>query len=279
MGKKYLIATACNKKYEEFLINHWLKSLKENVNLAEIDILVLDYGLTENAKNILKENSVIVEEATEFNGHINNLRFKELKKYLEANTKYEQLIFCDSGDIIFQSDILHLFKIENDKVRGVCEEISPNMDVLINNEKVKNADEIKSFLRGKRLINAGFVVYPSHKFINIVNEMFQKIIDPYAWGVDMILLNYFAYKYGFYELPTIYNFIPTTSTKKYFVKDGKFYLKDGTIIPIVHNAGGKKFLRPIRNFGYGKEYNQTRWLIVYLLKIFYKTLSFFRRNK
>jgi len=279
MGKKYLIATACNKKYEEFLINHWLKSLKENVNLAEIDILVLDYGLTENAKNILKENSVIVETATEFDGIVNNLRFKELKKYLEANTEYEQLVLCDSGDIIFQSDISHLFQIEKDKIRAVCEEISPNMDILIDNNKAKNASEIKNFLRGKKLINVGFCVYPSEKFIDIVNKMFEFVIDPYAWGLETILLNYFAYKYGFYELPTIYNFIPTTSTKKYFVKDGKFYLKDGTIIPVVHNAGGKKFLRPIRNFGYGKEYNQTRCLIVYLLRIFYKTLSFFRRNK
>jgi len=37
--KKCLIATACNQKYENFLINDWLKSLKENVDLKDIETL------------------------------------------------------------------------------------------------------------------------------------------------------------------------------------------------------------------------------------------------
>lgn len=279
MSKSYLIATACNQKYEDFLINHWLKSLKENVDLSNIDILVIDYGLSEDAKNKLKNEGVILYQAENKEGHINNLRFLELRNYLLKQSFYEQVVLCDSGDIIFQSDISQIFKIHPEKIKGVCEEISPNMDMILNDKNVLGANEIKKFLKGKKLINAGFIVYPTKKFNDIVQKMFDRIINKNAWGVDMVLLNYFIYQEDFFELPVIYNFIPTTSTQRYFVKDGKFYLKEGTLIPVVHNAGGKNIWRSIKNFGYGQEYNKPKIFTTVLLRGFYLTLKFIRRCK
>ncbi|MGB4752636.1 MAG: hypothetical protein WBH60_08400, partial [Fervidobacterium sp.] len=235
--KKCLIATACNQKYENFLINDWLKSLKENVDLEGIDILVMDYSLSADVCNVLRKEGVIVRKAVYTDGHINNMRFMELSEFLKSTTQYEQVILCDSGDIIFQSDISMLFELESEKIRAVCESISPNMDILVNDKVIDNATEIRGFLRDKKLINAGFVVYPSKVFIEICSNMFKIIKDRNAWGVDMLLLNYLAYKSGFYELHQKYNFIPTTSTLKYVIKDGKFYLSNGEIIPVVHNAG------------------------------------------
>lgn len=290
--KKYLIATACNQKYENFLINHWLKSLKENVKLDEIDIHIIDYGLTERAVQELRKNNVGVKQAQSASpeekifsfahGFINNLRFLELKNYLEENDKYEQVILCDSGDIIFQTDISHLFQIFPEKIKGVYEDISPNMDILVNDKNVVNSEEIKDYLKGKKFINAGFVVYPTAKFKIIVDEIFKLIKDKSAWGIDMVLINYVIYtkfSQDFHELPNIYNFIPTTSTKKYKVKNGTFYLEDGTLIPVVHNAGGKNVWRPIRNFGYGSNYNQPRIIIIWLLRTFYRTLKIVRKIK
>lgn len=275
--KKYLIATACNQKYENFLINDWLKSLKENVDLKGIDILVMDYGLSSDACNMLRKEGVIVRKAIHIDGHINNMRFFELSEFLKSNPQYEQVILCDSGDIIFQSDISMLFDMESDKIRGVCEDISQNMDVLITNKIIANATEVRNFLRDKKLINAGFVVYPSKTFIEIYSNMFKIITNKNAWGVDMLLLNYFAYKNGFYELDQKYNFIPTTSTLKYMIKDGKFYLSNGDIIPVVHNAGGKKIWRPIDDFGYGYGHNRPRPVVIFFLRAFYKSLSLFRK--
>jgi len=279
MSKSYLIATACNQKYEDFLINHWLKSLKENVDLSNIDILVIDYGLSDDAKKKLESENVILHQVENKEGHINNLRFVELRNYLLKQSNYEQVVLCDSGDIIFQSDISQIFKMQPEKIKGVCEEISPNMDIVLNDKNVRGANEIKTFLKGKKLINAGFIVYPTRKFNDIVQKMFDRITDKSAWGIDMVLLNYFIYQEDFFELPVIYNFIPTTSTQKYFVKDGKFYLKDGTLIPVVHNAGGKNIWRSIRNFGYGQEYNKPKIFIAILLRGFYLTLKFIRNVK
>jgi len=43
---KNLFITCSDEKCANFIINHWLKSLKANVNLSNIDIVVIDYGLT-----------------------------------------------------------------------------------------------------------------------------------------------------------------------------------------------------------------------------------------
>ncbi|MEN3041698.1 MAG: hypothetical protein ABDH59_00075 [Fervidobacterium sp.] len=278
--KSYLIATACNKKYENFLYNHWLKSLRENVELSNIDLLIIDYGLSENIRKKILEEGFLIYEASNRKGLINNNRFIELRDFL-LGKKYDQVLICDSGDIIFQSDISHLFEFCNSRIRGCYEEISPHMDMLIAEADINyDITKIKDFMKKNKnmLINVGFLIFPYDLYIEIVNSMEKMIKNPDKWGLETILLNYLIKKEQFCEISTIYNFIPTTSTKKYFVKDGKFYFEDGTLIPVVHNAGGNKFLRPIRNFGYGKEYNKEKKFIIFLLRNFYKFLSFFRKN-
>ena len=39
---KNVIITCCNAKYGDSLVNNWLKSLKENVNLSNVDLVVID---------------------------------------------------------------------------------------------------------------------------------------------------------------------------------------------------------------------------------------------
>jgi len=273
--KRYLIATACNKKYEEFLLNHWFRSLKDNVDLSEIDVLIMDYGLSEDIVQKLSEQGAIVRKANRVDGHINNTRFLELADFLKENSFYKQVILCDSGDIIFQDDFSHLFKENTTQIRAVTEDFSPNMDMIINETKVENADEIRKKLWKKQLINAGFVVYPRDVYIDFVERAFSKVKDSYAWGVDMILLNYYAYENGFFKLPVIYNFIPTTARVRYKIEDGIFYIiKNGEKIKVyvVHNAGGYKAFRPVLKFGYGKNYNIPRPLTIFTLRIFYISL-------
>jgi len=276
--KKYLIATACDQKFEDFLMNHWYRSLRENVNLSETDVLIIDWGLNESVKKGLK-NTLILKTKHKNEGLINNLRLMDLHDFLRDNPQYEQVVLCDGGDIIFQSDISHLFTLKPSMVRGVTEEISPNMEILITDRKVKKADEIVNFLKDKKLINVGFVVYPSNIFIRIAEKVFDLVLDKNAWGVDTILPNYLIYNFGFYEIDSKYNFIPTTSKRKFYIKNSIFYLESGEIIPIVHNAGNKKIFRSIRNFGYGSGHNKTKKIIVVILRAFYETLGFFRKKR
>lgn len=282
MEKKYLVATACNEKYEEFLVNHWFKSLKENVKLDEIDVLIIDYGLSENIAKELSSHGVILKRAEHIDGLINNTRFIEISEFLKSHPEYEQVIVADSGDIIFQSDFSEVFEISHDKIKAVVEEISPSIDIIINEKNISNYKEMKQLLSNKRLINVGFVVYPSKVFIEITSEMIKHSKDLYIWGIDTVFPNYYAYKHNFYQLHPKYNFIPTTTQKKYKVKNGKFYLVENgkvELIPVVHNAGRHKLFRPILNFGYGESYNIPRPLAIFALRTFYQVLSLFKSKR
>src|SRR3989304_4927840 len=84
--------------------------------------------------------------------------------------------------------------------------------------------------------------------------------------------HYLLYKEGFTELDQNYNFIVWSLKHEFFVKSGVFYTKDNKKIPIVHNSGGFEFIRPIKNFGYGKSFNQEKILI----RMFRAIVNFFR---
>ena len=42
----HVIVTSSDSRYGDFLVRHWGRSLKTNVDLRDIDVVVLDYGLT-----------------------------------------------------------------------------------------------------------------------------------------------------------------------------------------------------------------------------------------
>ncbi|MCD6254411.1 MAG: hypothetical protein J7J80_08425 [Thermotogae bacterium] len=279
--KKYLIATACNKKYENFLLNHWFKSLKDNVNLSQIDILVIDYDLSTNVVEKLKEKGVLIKKARLKDGIINNLRFLEIRDFVNESPGYEKILVTDSGDLIFQTDISSIFEI-HENLAGVVEQVSPAIEMLVNKNDIDNYEEIMAILEGERLINVGFILFSRKTFLEVVELMEKVAKNLNAWGIDTVVPNYYAYKNGFHVLHEKYNFIPTTARKKYKVKNGKFYLVENDnleMISVVHNAGRHRILRPIMNFGYGEDHNIPKPFTVFILRTFYSLLSFLRSKK
>ncbi|MBB6062455.1 hypothetical protein HNP65_000893 [Thermosipho japonicus] len=271
---KNLIATACNQKYEQFLYNDWLMSLKDNVNLNNTDILVIDFGLSSNILTKLKKENVLVKKANT-KGNIVNARFIELYNFLINNNNYKNLLFCDSGDIIFQNDIS---KILNSKIKNflvVCEDIAPPMSLVLkeNNLDKTLINNIKSLLHNKKMINAGVIFGNKDSFISLLEFLINNLKNLNTWGLDQLLINYYLYKHGFEELEDIYNFIPTTHISSLTIKNGKLF-KNNELIYIVHNAGNKSFFRPLKNFGYSNK-NKIRLnrLLVYSLRIIYKIFN------
>jgi len=275
---RYLISTACNQKYEDFLLNDWLRSLIENVNLSNIDILILDFGLSKNVRKILKRYGVILQRATT-SGKIVNARFVELSKFLRKNSQYEQVLNCDSGDIVFQEDISNLFEFNPESFKAVCEDYKVPMDIFLGktnmDEKIKK--DIKNVLNERKMINAGLLIGPREKFIEMCDTIVRTLESLNTWGMDQLLINYYLYKSGFVELDKSYNFIPTTHLGGFYVKEGVFYFKSGKRIAIVHNAGNKSIFRPIRDFGYGKRKNKPKYFSIYMMRMFYRMASLFRK--
>ncbi len=279
-NKPYLIASATDKKYGDFLIEHWLFSLQKNVNLEKIDILILDYGLSKAQKFYLDSHNVILKECKK-DGHIANIRYRDLLSFLLDNPHYEQILCCDGGDIIFQDDISHLFEKNNDSYRAVCEKISPAFEYFITPEFFYRKDirELQEITISRKAINGGFIIAPYDKMIRLCETIMEMVKNKTKFGPDQIILTYTLYRENFVELPGEYNFIPVTSDKDFYIENGIFYDADGKKIPVVHNAGNLSFFRAVDNFGYGEGYNILKTDILNTLRAFYTSVNIINKPR
>lgn len=256
---KNLIITSSDSKYGNFLIKHWLKSLQENVNLNNIDILVLDYGLTPQQISLLKEKNVLVKSCKR-DAHVTAIRHRDTADFLKKNL-YSQILFMDSGDIIFQSDISKLFDENKESFREVFENynlFSTTSPLLKSFFRKEDNENIEKSLKNRKLINAGVIFGPAEKFIDLCESAYNLIENKDVFGPDQMAINYILSQKNFVPLSEIYNFVITTAKEETILEDDIFYLKNRQKIPIVHNAGGVEVFRPVENFGYGKNCNNLK---------------------
>jgi len=280
MVRKFVVLGCSDARYGDFVVNHWLKSLMNNIDLKVVDVVILNYGLTKEQKErILKKGAKIVD--CKKDGHIVNLRYRDMLRFLERN-KYKQVLSCDSGDIIFQKNIMDLFYKNPNKFKGIIENLQPpTLEYAL--AKKTFSEETKKMiieiLKGKDMINGGVIAAPNEKFKLLCKTMLKFIERMDTFGPDQIVLNYVFYKEGFIDLGRDYNYIPVTANGKLSVKNGVFYDR-GRIISILHNAGNYSFFRIVKDFGYGREYNRTfSYFVYYLLRGIYKSISFYRNLK
>ncbi len=267
--KKHAIITCSDSKHERFLLNHWLVSLKTNVNLKNVDVLVIDYGLSGEVVQKLKKQGVIVQQGRA-GGHVVTARFIDLLKILEQSN-YGQVLFIDGGDIIFQEDIPFLFDDNKDVFRVT----KLNTEVLffeffIPKFQPKSFQkELWRVLNNKPVLNAGVIFAPRQKFINLCQKMEELISNKNTYGADQIIFNYVLHKDKFVLLDKKYNFMFGIEREGFLIRNGVFFRKNGEKIAIAHNAGHENFLRPIANFGFGKNCNKLKPVIYYGRKILF----------
>jgi hypothetical protein len=267
--KTFAIVTASDRKYGDFLIEHWLRSLQENVCLDVIDIVVLDYGLSLAQRFYLKHHGVSLRPGKR-DGHVTVMRYRETRNLL-IERPYEQICLCDSGDIIFQDDISSIFERSPDTYRAVCEDYKPifsffiKKDFFCPDDKQRIAD---SFAKN-RMINGGFIVAPRTQMRELCDACLGMIVDKGHFGPDQLVVNYLLHQRGFDELERRYNFVVTTSVEPVRIEESLFLDEEGTRIAVVHNAGNFRFLRPIDNFGYGPGHNVLKKEIYTTLRGFY----------
>jgi len=275
--KQHIIITSSNERYGDFVVNHWLKSLKENSRLDKIDLAVIDYGLNPPQTKALKKGKLKLVKGTK-DGHIVTTRFVDAGRFLKS-TKYDQVLFIDGGDIIFQGDISHLFEQDKDLFRVV----KIDMEVMFFEAFIpKNftsplKQELWNVLKNKPVLNAGLIFAPRGRFIYLCDQVTNLVSSRYKYGPDQIIVNFVLHQDKVKLLNNKYNFMLGTESKGFVIRDGAFYKKDGEKIVVVHNAGHDSFLRPIDNFGYGSEYNQLKHGIYYGRKIAFNALGLARK--
>lgn len=272
---RHLIATCSDRKYGDFLIDHWLMSLQDNVNLDNIDIVVFDYGLTANQQKALKTKNIRIIKCVK-DGHVTSLRYRDLLTFLQKET-YDQVLMVDGGDIIFQSDISHLFIKNNTKWKGVEEDTSLKFDQIYQ-FKVKDKtfrNKVIETIQNKKFINGGFIISSSNNFISFCELYLKEVKDLSSYGVDQALITYYFLINNHELLDRTYNFmiISNFNTDGYKVKDTKFYKPNGDLIHVVHNPGKTKLIRGMSKFGY--KVTPKHNLIIYISKHSSLIINFF----
>lgn len=274
---KNAIITAANAKVGDFVINHWLASLADTNDLRKTDVIIIDYGLTETQISALRKKKAIVLPGTK-QYHIVNKRFFDAASYLKTRS-YDQVLFVDSGDVIFQGDISKVFDTHPDCFRVVPlgKRILFYKWFIFNHFEEEVKREIWRVIRNKPVINAGVIFAPAKKFIELCDRMQSLIRDKEEFGPDQIVVNYHIYNDSFKFIDAKYNFMMSTAYAGFRIKKGMFYKLSGEKIVIVHNAGQMDVFRPIYNFGYGTNYNQIKHVMYFLKRSMYYFLEMYKK--
>jgi hypothetical protein len=273
LKKKFLIITAADSNCGDFVIKHWLKSLMDTTNLSQIDIAILDYGLTKEQKSILSKNAKVINCVRD--GHVVNIRYRDVLNFLRKN-EYAQVLACDGGDIIFQRDIAFLFEKNKTKFRATFENLESNfLEYLLEFDPFPKdlEKEIVKTLKNKKIINGGLIVAPSNKFKHLCENMNKWIKNKNIYGPDQVILNYTLYHEGFVPLSSSLNYV-VHNNAEFKLKNGIFFDEYGEKIFVVHNTGRYNWIRAIKNFGHGPNYNQFSWMKYFLLRLFVRLKLF-----
>jgi hypothetical protein len=258
--KPHAIVTCCDAKYGHFLIHHWLRSLKANVKLDAIDVVVIDYGLSEEQQRVLIAAGVVLYPAKK-DGHPTNIRHRDIAALLQTSP-YDQVLSVDGGDIIFQSDISPLFEKDKDSFRGVLEfRFTGAMHAFqmgIEDIRPEMRREMLHFMWDRPAVNGGVVLGPGHRFQEFYREFTRLCGTLSHFGTDQFILSYVLHKTGFVPLDPGFNFVLITTMAPVEVHHGIFLGADGSPIPVVHKAGMHPRIRLVRDFGYGPDRNRIR---------------------
>lgn len=257
MSKKHAIFTASDARCADFLIHHWMASLRDNVDLADVDVVVLDYGFSEAHRNVLERGGARCR-ACPGGGLVHNVRFRDMADVLRQSD-YDQAVMIDAGDVIFQADISHLFEEHKDSFRGTCTEV----DAAIHRRFAQRRDfepgqwqRMLDAIQGKPMINASNVFGPAPRFVDLWSVYRRTARGFDGFGSEQFFLNWYLYQHGFVRLPSKYHFSFTMAKERFSIRNGVFYDARGEIIPVVHNSGRTDASRLITHFGYGPERNR-----------------------
>lgn len=277
--KRFLLATACNARHADFAAHHWLPSLRDHVDLRDIDVVVFDYGMDENARRAFRAAGVeTLEQASA--GDICSLRHSALAELLHER-QYEQATLVDCGDVIFQRDISGLFAEHGDQFRATCEDV--HCDFL--SSMMAGTDFHPEVWRGalrdlrdKPMINGSGLIAPRQKWIEFEKAFGDATLSRDRFGTDQAFVNIYLHRVGFVRLDPTYNFSLKTTRRPFTIRESKFYDERGELIAVVHNTGGSSASRAIRSFGYGAGHNRGvrrfgRWATRFIYEMRRRTRS------
>ncbi|MGD8309099.1 MAG: hypothetical protein PVG98_06615 [Chromatiales bacterium] len=268
---RHAIITAGDARAGDFIADHWARSVCSTCNLAGIDLVVLDYGLTRDQAQ--RMDALGVERvACARDGHPANLRFRDAARLL-SERDYGNVLMTDGGDLILQADLTPLLRRPLDRVQAYRE---PAPSVVWS--KWKGGTRVSGYIKHLQVrfsreptVNVGVLLGPAALFRGLWAHMDRHTtgVDLEVFGVDQILISDYLLGTGYEPLDRRYNFMPWACPFGVRVAKGVVCDAQGTI-PVVHNSGGYRLTRPIARFGFGPDRNRKKVVLFAIAGLFAK---------
>jgi hypothetical protein len=246
--RPHAILTASDSHCGDFLARHWLRSLRENVDLSEIDVVVLDFGLDSRQRAGLDGVEIVRAERAR---RVNVARRSAVARFL-ASRDYDQVLVVDAGDLVFQRDVSPLFRAHRDRFRGVPERFPIPLAPFLRGAPPELRRRLRERLRGLPMVNGGFLLAPSKLAVEL-GEATLRFAEQVAH--DQPLVSLLLHERGFVPLEPTWNFVLWTARERFTIEDGWFRGAGGEKLAVVHNTGLRAPFRVIPDFGYGPGYN------------------------
>jgi hypothetical protein len=218
------------------------------VDTREIDVVVLDFGLTPEQRERLAGVEVVRVEPAR---RVNVARRRAIARLLESRD-YDQVLVVDAGDLVFQGDVAPLFHEHTDRFRGVPERYPIPLAPFLRGAPPELRQRLRARLRGQPMVNGGFLLAPAREWIALGQATL-----PFAADVahDQPLVSLHLHERGFVPLADTWNFVLWTARERFSIEGGHFRGADGQPLRVVHNTGLRAPFRVIADFGYGPGYN------------------------
>uniref|UniRef100_E6QWM2 Uncharacterized protein n=1 Tax=mine drainage metagenome TaxID=410659 RepID=E6QWM2_9ZZZZ len=249
----HVLYTHCDAGKGDTLIDHWLRSAKLHVDLTDIEIVVIDFGLTETQRAQLRNEGVTLWPARA-DGRTPNIQYREIAAYLATRPDIDQVVYSDCGDLVFQADITPILKYEKTKMKAVVE---PEFNLALHGITLGFGDvrpewlaEIRKMLGERPTANCGFVVGPREKMASVWATYRTFCHGVALHGTDQLIINYILRRDGFVELERIWNYVTFLNGERFYYDSDRFLCNREGRIPVVHNAGRYDSVRTITGFGY-----------------------------
>lgn len=270
-----VLYTHCNAGAGDTLIRHWLRSAKLHINLSNIEIVVIDFGLTACQREQLRAEGVHLWQARA-DGRPPNIQYREIARYLAGRPDVDQVVYSDCGDLIFQADLAPILRPDATTMKAVLE---PEFNVALHGMTLGFGDvrperlaEIRAVIGERPTANCGLVVGPRDKMMAIWDTYQTFCRDAALHGTDQLIINYILRRDGFIELDRAWNYVTFINGDRFHYDADGFLCNHTGRIPVVHNAGRYDAVRTISGFGYRRGRIKPR-VFTESIRLFYRALD------
>lgn len=243
------VITCMDHNFEKNLLKDFLETIRFDADY-DGEIIVMDYGMTAETINQVKQQYNVTVIKCERDRHIFSIRFRDAAKIIAGlPEEITHVVLVDGGDVWFQAPLGELFNLCSNKLGYVEERNSADPAFNYWNRRIlerlsrDEASILTRDFRGVRNKNAGMICGPRKTVVWMARliEKYVKNCGVDVFGIDQIFFNFIINQMEERKkimLPERFNYVLIDKVNHLNIKNNIVYDQDNNLVNVVHNAGG-----------------------------------------